>query len=109
MSDVMLAGSDIAHEFNTEPGAVHLLRNRIVWSFGHGLHSRQRFSGRYETVLWFTRPTTYYFDLDSVRVPQKYPGKRRFKGPRVGQYSGHPLGKNPGDVWVLCELRRSGP
>src|SRR5215470_7184751 len=31
------------------------LRNRIVWHFAHGLHASRRLSGRYETVLWFTR------------------------------------------------------
>jgi DNA modification methylase len=30
------------------------LRNRVIWHFGHGLHARNRFSGRYETLLWFT-------------------------------------------------------
>lgn len=77
-----------------------VLRNRIVWHFGHGLHSRKRFSGRYETILWFTKDTNdYYWDLDSIRVPQKYPGKRHYKGPKAGEYSGHPQGKNPGDYW----------
>ena len=28
------------------------LRNRIIWYFGHGLHASNRFSGRYETILW---------------------------------------------------------
>ncbi len=29
------------------------LRNRIIWRFDHGLHASKRFSGRYETILWF--------------------------------------------------------
>ena len=49
------------------------LRNRIVWHFEHGLHCQQRFSGRYETVLWYTKGDQYFFNLDSVRIPQKYP------------------------------------
>jgi len=75
------------------------LRNRIVWRFGHGLHCKNRFSGRYETILWFTKSDDYIFNLDAVRVPSKYPGKRHYKGPRKGQLSGNPLGKNPSDVW----------
>lgn len=75
------------------------LRNRIIWRFGHGLHASRRFSGRYETILWFTKSDDYLFNLDSVRVPQKYPGKRSYKGPNKGRPSGHPLGKNPSDVW----------
>ena len=75
------------------------LRNRIIWSFEHGLHASKRFSGRYEVVLWFTKADSYVFNLDLVRVPQKYPGKRHFKGPNKGKLSGNPLGKNPGDIW----------
>lgn len=75
------------------------LRNRIIWHFGHGLHTRRRFSGRYETILWFTKSENYTFNLDPVRVPSKYPGKRHYKGPNIGKPSGNPKGKNPSDVW----------
>lgn len=81
------------------------LRNRIVWHFEHGANCRNRFSGRNETVLWFTKGDKYYFDLDSVRVKQKYPGKKHYKGPKKGQYSGNPLGKNPGDVWIMPNVK----
>lgn len=77
------------------------LRNRIVWHFRHGLHASKRFSGRYETLLWFTKSDTYTFNLDAVRVPSKYPGKRHFKGPNKGKPSGNPAGKNPSDVWDI--------
>ncbi|MBX7042757.1 MAG: site-specific DNA-methyltransferase [Ignavibacteria bacterium] len=79
------------------------LRNRIVWHFGHGLHASNRFSGRYETLLWFSKTDDYIFNLDNVRVPSKYPGKRHFKGPKKGQPSGNPLGKNPSDIWEIIE------
>ncbi len=75
------------------------LRNRIIWRFEHGLHASKRFSGRYETILWFTKGDDYQFNLDPVRVPSKYPGKRHFKGPNRGKPSGNPLGKNPSDIW----------
>ena len=55
------------------------LRNRVVWHFEHGLHASKRFSGRYETLLWFTKGDKYTFNLDSVRVPSKYPGKTHYK------------------------------
>jgi len=77
------------------------LRNRIIWHFGHGLHASNRFSGRYETILWFTKTDDYIFNLDDVRVPSKYPGKRHFKGPNKGQLSGNPNGKNPSDIWEI--------
>lgn len=75
------------------------LRNRIVWHFGHGLQCEKRFSGRYETILWFTKNNEYTFNLDDVRIPSKYPGKRAYKGEKKGQLSGNPKGKNPEDVW----------
>lgn len=83
------------------------LRNRIVWHFEHGLHCSKRFSGRYETILWFTKSDDYTFNLDPIRVPSKYPNKRHFKGPRAGQLSGNPLGKNPGDVWVIPNVKHN--
>jgi len=81
------------------------LRNRIVWHFGHGLHASKRFSGRYEVILWFTKGNEYAFNLDAVRVPQKYPKKKHFKGPKKGQLSGNPLGKNPSDVWEIPNVK----
>ena len=81
------------------------LRNRIVWHFGHGLHASKRFSGRYEVVLWFTKSNEYTFNLDDVRVPQKYPNKKYFKGPKKGTLSGNPLGKNPSDVWDIPNVK----
>jgi adenine-specific DNA-methyltransferase len=79
------------------------LRNRIVWHFGHGLHNSRRFSGRYETLLWFTKSDKYVFNLDPVRVPSKYPGKTNFRGSKKGLPSGNPLGKNPADVWEILQ------
>lgn len=81
------------------------MRNRIVWHFEHGLHCSRRLSGRYETVLWYTKADDYVFTVDAIRVPQKYPGKKHFKGPKAGQYSCHPLGKNPGDVWTIPNVK----
>lgn len=81
------------------------LRNRIVWHFGHGLHASRRFSGRYEVILWFSKTDAYTFNLDGVRVPQKYPGKKFFKGPNRGQLSGNPLGKNPSDIWEIPNVK----
>ena len=79
------------------------LRNRIVWRFGHGLHASKRFSGRYETLLWFSKTDNYMFSLDPVRIPSKYPGKRHYKGPKKGEISGNPRGKNPSDVWEIMQ------
>ena len=85
------------------------LRNRIVWHFGHGLHCTRRLSGRYETINWWTKGDRYTWNLDPIRVPSKYPGKRHFKGPNVGKLSGNPKGKNPGDVWEFPNVKSNHP
>lgn len=81
------------------------LRNRIIWHFGHGLQCEKRFSGRYETILWFTKSDSYTFNLDEVRIPSKYPGKRAYKGANKGKLSGNPKGKNPEDLWIATVER----
>lgn len=92
-----------AHQvFSSNPELV--LRNRVVWSFDHGQHATNRFSGRHETILWYTKGISQ-FDLDAVRIPQKYPGKKSYKGPNKGKLSGNPLGKNPGDVWRIPNVK----
>lgn len=85
------------------------LRNRIIWHFGHGLHSSKRLSGRYETINWWTKGDDYTWHLDPIRVPSKYPGKRHFKGPRKGELSGNPKGKNPSDVWEFPNVKNNHP
>ena len=94
----------LAHAvFESQPELV--LRNRIIWHFEHGVHAKKRFSGRHETILWYTKGDLVHFDLDAVRVPQKYPGKRHYKGPKKGLWSGNPFGKNPGDVWSIPNVK----
>ena len=85
------------------------LRNRIIWHFEHGLHTRKRLSGRYETINWWTKSDDYTWNLDSIRVPSKYPSKRYFKGPNIGKLSGNPKGKNPSDVWEFPNVKNNHP
>lgn len=75
------------------------LRNRIIWSFGHGLNNTDRLSGRYEVISWYTLANEYLFNLDTVRIKQKYPGKKSYKGLNKGKISGNIKGKNPSDYW----------
>lgn len=82
-----------------------VLRNRIIWTFGHGLNSTKRFSGRHEVIMWFTKGEQTMFNLDNVRIPQKYPGKKSYRGKNKGKYSGNPLGKNPSDVWDIPNVK----
>lgn len=85
------------------------LINRVIWHYGHGLHCKNRFSGRYETIMFYCRTKNYTFNLDSVRVPSKYPNKKHYKGPKKGQLSGNPLGKNPSDVWDIGNVKHNHP
>lgn len=98
---------EIVEEINKElkDDSKLYLHNRIVWSFGHGLNAEKRLSGRYETIMWFTKGKNYDFDLDSIRIPQKYPGKKYSKGLKAGQFSGNILGKNPSDVWDIPNVK----
>lgn len=81
------------------------LRNRIIWHFGHGLHNKNRFSGRYEVVMWYTKGNEYTFNLDDVRVLPKYPSKRSYRGKNKGKLSCNPKGKNPEDVWEIPNVK----
>ncbi len=82
-------------------------RNRIIWARSHGLHARNKFSARHETVLWFTKSDDYKFDLDRIRVPQKYPDKKSYRGDSKGTLSGNPNGKNPGDIWLFRNVKHN--
>ena len=82
-------------------------RNRIAWVRPHGLHARGKFSARHETVLWFTKSDDYKFNLDAIRVPQKYQNKKSHRGANKGELSSNPLGKNPGDVWLFQNVKHN--
>lgn len=84
-----------------------LPRNRIVWVRQHGLHAKRKFSGRHETILWFTKGDQYHFDLDAIRVPQKWQNKKSYRGDNKGQLTCNPDGKNPGDVWVFQNVKHN--
>jgi DNA modification methylase len=99
------------------------LRNKIVWAKTNPLPSpsRDRLTTTHEVVYLFVKRPSYFFDLDAVREPLISSGRRAGRGSRtpareLGRLSGsrdgllrmtregrsgHPLGKNPGDVWRL--------
>lgn len=82
-------------------------RNRIIWVRQHGLHASRKFSARHETILWFTRGDNFVFDLDAIRVPQKYQNKRAYRGEKKGELSCNPNGKNPGDIWAFRNVKHN--
>jgi site-specific DNA-methyltransferase (adenine-specific) len=102
-----------------------ILRNKVVWAKPNPMPSsvRDRLTCTWEPMYLLVRSREYFFDLDSARVPhrsrrQASPGTRvprakaSWAGPLAGNQAGlgkmkqagmvgHPLGKNPGDVWML--------
>ena len=51
------------------------LRNVIIWHKPNHMPSsvKDRFSNSYEPVFMFVKNKRYWFDLDAVRIPHKYP------------------------------------
>ena len=92
---------NILEDLNMQP------RNRIIWARQHGLHARNKFSCRHETILWFTKSDKYKFFLDQIRVPQKYQNKKSYSGDNKGKLSSNPDGKNPGDLWVFRNVKHN--
>jgi adenine-specific DNA-methyltransferase len=82
-------------------------RNRIIWARQHGLHARRKFSCRHETILWFTKSDEYVFDLDPIRVPQKWQNKKAYSGARKGELSCNVDGKNCGDLWLFRNVKHN--
>lgn len=83
-------------------------QNRVVWPTQNGLTPKRRLAERYETALVFSKGEPK-FNANAIRVAQKYPGKRHYKGPNVGKLSGHVLGGWPIDVWHINHLQHNHP
>jgi site-specific DNA-methyltransferase (adenine-specific) len=104
-----------------------ILRNKIIWAKTNPMPTsvRDRLSCTHEVVYFFVRERRYFFDLDAIRIPHKSKPSRptargstwsvpeSWRGPLTGSNTGlnglkakglvgHPLGKNPGDVWPLA-------
>ncbi len=105
------------------------IRSKVVWAKTNSMPTsvRDRLSCTYEVLYFATRSRKYFFDLDAIRVPHrstmsgpsaaaaaraKWTKRPAWSGPLAGNnygldglkavgLSGHPLGKNPGDVWSL--------
>lgn len=99
-----------------------ILRNKIVWHKTNAMPHpvTDRLSNRYEHLFLFSKSERYCFDLDSIREPHTMRPQRRPSGHKSRQklgvlpaqthstsqrnepgVDGHPLGRNPGDVWAI--------
>jgi DNA modification methylase len=102
-----------------------IIRNKVVWAKSNPMPTSvsDRLALTYEPVYFLVRTRKYFYDLDAIREPHRStPAKPPRTGtaqpatPRSGSLAasrgnlahykslgraGHPLGKNPGDVWFL--------
>jgi site-specific DNA-methyltransferase (adenine-specific) len=67
--------------------------NWICWHYTQGIGKTKGFSPRHDDILMFTKSSDYTFNLDSIRVPQKYYRSRN-----------NMRGANPGDVWEFSHI-----
>jgi DNA modification methylase len=81
----------------------------VIWELPHGLTPKRRLAERHETIFVFYKGEPRHFNANAVRVPQKQPQKRAFKGERIGELSGHPLGAWPTNVWRIGNVKNNHP
>jgi site-specific DNA-methyltransferase (adenine-specific) len=65
----------------------------ITWHYTQGMGRKTGFSPRHEDILYFTKSEQFTFNLDNIRVPQKYYRERN-----------NMAGANPGDVWQFSHV-----
>lgn len=67
--------------------------NWISWHYTQGVGKTKGFSPRHDDILMFSKSEKYKFNLDDIRIPQKY--YRSINNMR---------GANPGDVWEISHI-----
>lgn len=67
--------------------------NWIVWHYTQGMGKTRGFSPRHDDILMFTKTKDFLFNLDAIRVPQKFYRERN-----------NMRGANPGDVWQFSHV-----
>jgi DNA modification methylase len=75
-----------------------LFNSWIVWHYTQGMGKTRGFSPRHDDILMFTKTSEFIFNLDEVRVPQKFYRERN-----------NMRGANPGDVWEFSHVHYSNP
>lgn len=70
----------------------------ITWHYTQGMGRKKGFSPRHEDILYFTKSDNFTFNLDDIRIPQKYFRERN-----------NMSGANPGDVWEFSHIHYSNP
>lgn len=103
-----------------------IIRNKIVWAKPNPVPTSvpDRLNCTYEVIYVLAKQSKYFFDLDAIRVPHRSApstngktskqaaSRETWRGPngmtatglaalKARGQPGHPLGKNPGDVWTI--------
>ena len=68
-------------------------QNWIVWHYTQGLGKKKGFSSRHDDILAFSKGKSPKFNLDDIRIPQKF--YRKINNMR---------GANPGNVWEFSHV-----
>lgn len=68
-------------------------QNWIVWHYTQGLGKKKGFSSRHDDILVFSKGSNPKFNLDDIRIPQKF--YRKINNMR---------GANPGNVWEFSHV-----
>lgn len=89
----------ISYLYNIMERELELFFNSwIVWHYTQGLGKTKGFSPRHDDILVFNKGKEFIFNLDDVRVPQKFYRERN-----------NMRGANPGDVWEFSHVHYSNP
>lgn len=80
------------------------LVNLIIWNYPNGMGAQRFFANRHEELVWFTKSTKYYFDLDSVREPYDEATKAAYKKDKRLRPESVDKGRNPTNVWQIGRL-----
>lgn len=80
------------------------LVNLIIWNYPNGMGAHRFFANRHEEIVWFSKTTKYYFDLDAVREPFDEETKRRYMKDKRLRADSIEKGRNPTNVWRFTRL-----
>lgn len=69
------------------------LNSWITWFYTQGIGKTKGFSPRHDDILMFNKGKKFTFNLDDIRVPQKYYRERN-----------NMRGANPGNVWEFSHI-----
>jgi site-specific DNA-methyltransferase (adenine-specific) len=80
------------------------LVNLIIWNYPNGMGAHRFFANRHEEIVWFSKTTKYYFDLDAVREKFDEATKRLYRKDKRLRAESIEKGRNPTNVWRFPRL-----